>query len=114
MIGTAWAQGAAGAAPSAIVSFLPLILIFGVFYVLIIRPQQQKQKALQDMLANLRVGDEVITNGGLHGRVTTLGDRVVTMEIANNVRVRVERSQIATLANEPPTDKPKKEKEKGQ
>ncbi len=114
MIGTAWAQSAGGAGPAGMVQFLPLLLIFGVFYALIIRPQQQKQKAHEELLSNLRLNEEVITAGGIYGRIVALGDKVVTVEIAPNVRVRVDRPQIAAVANEPSSDKPKKEKEKGQ
>ena len=115
MIGTAWAQAAGGAGAAApYMQFVPLVLIFGVFYVLIIRPQQQKQKDLQNVLANLRLNDEVLTNGGIYGRIVALGEKIVTVEIAPNVRVRVDRAQIAALANDLSSDKPKKEKEKGQ
>ncbi len=97
MIGTAWAQ-AAGGAPPALVSFAPLALVFVVFYFLLIRPQQQKAKDHRQMLENLKKNDEVITNGGLYGRVVNLDARIVTLEIAPNVRVRIDRPQIASLA----------------
>jgi preprotein translocase subunit YajC len=103
MIGTAWAQSAGGA-PPALVSFAPLVLVFVVFYFLLIRPQQQKAKEHRGMLDNLKKNDEVITNGGLYGRVVTLESRIVTLEIAPNVRVRVDRPQIASLATR---DEPK-------
>lgn len=96
MIGTAWAQGGTGA-PPALVSFFPLILVFVVFYFLLIRPQQQKAKEHKTMLDNLKKNDDVITAGGLYGKVVNLSDDVVTLEIANNVRVRVSRPQINTV-----------------
>ncbi len=98
MIGTAWAQAGAGGAPPALVSFAPLILVFAVFYFLLIRPQQQKAKEHRTMLDNLKRNDEVITSGGVYGRVVTLDPKIVTLEIAPNVRVRVDRPQIASLA----------------
>jgi preprotein translocase subunit YajC len=100
MTDVAWAQvGGAGGAPSPLVSFAPLILVFVVFYFLLIRPQQQKAKEHRTMLANLKRNDEVITAGGLYGKVTALGDDVVTLEIAPNVRVRVSRPQISSVVS---------------
>jgi preprotein translocase subunit YajC len=98
MIGTAWAQAGSGSSPPALVSFAPLILVFVVFYFLLIRPQQQKAREHRTMLENLKKNDEVITSGGLYGRVVALEPRIVTLEIADNVRVRVDRPQIASLA----------------
>jgi preprotein translocase subunit YajC len=114
MIGTAWAQAGGGAAgPPTLVSFLPLALVFVVFYVLLIRPQQQKAKEHRILLANLKKNDEIITNGGLYGRVLALADDVVTVEIAPNVKVRISRPQIATVVTAAkPGDKTNSEKEK--
>ncbi|HHO48090.1 MAG TPA: preprotein translocase subunit YajC [Desulfobacteraceae bacterium] len=99
MIGTAFAQG--GATPpagSGFASFIPLILIFVVFYFLLIRPQQKKAKEHQIFLSALKKSDEVVTSGGIHGRITGLTDAVVTMEIAEGVRIKVNRSSILTSA----------------
>jgi preprotein translocase subunit YajC len=115
MIGTALAQGAGGGAgPPTLVSFLPLALVFVVFYFLLIRPQQQKAKEHKAMLGELKKNDEVITKGGLFGRVITLADEVVTLEIAPNVRVRVSRPQIASVlsATRPSDDTKEKDKTK--
>ena len=71
--------------------------MFVVFYFLLIRPQQQKAKEHKLMLANLKKNDQIITSGGLYGRVLTLADDVVTVEIAPNVKVRVSRPQIASV-----------------
>jgi len=76
--------------------FVPLILLFGIFYFLLIRPQQKRQKDHKALLANLRKGDQVITAGGLYGRITGLTDTVATLEITEKVRVKVARSQITT------------------
>jgi preprotein translocase subunit YajC len=86
--------------------FLPLILLFGIFYFLLIRPQQKRQKEHRAVLANLRKGDQVITAGGLYGRITGLTDTVVTLEIAEKLRVKVARSQISTKLI-PQSDRPK-------
>jgi preprotein translocase subunit YajC len=101
MTGIAWAADAA--APSGMQSlaqFVPLILIFIVFYFLLIRPQQKKAKDHQNYLANLKKGDRVITGGGIHGVITGLTDTVITLEIAENVRIKVSRSAIAGSAVE--------------
>jgi preprotein translocase subunit YajC len=111
MISPAWAQ-AAQHGPPALVSFAPLALIFVVFYFLMIRPQQQKAKEHRIMLANLKRNDEVITAGGLYGKVVALTDKIVTLEIAPNVRVRVDRPQITSLAKAGQSDETK-EKDKG-
>lgn len=99
MTGVAWAADAAAPAGMAnIAQFVPLILIFIVFYFLLIRPQQKKAKEHQNYLANLKKGDRVITGGGIHGQITGLTDTVVTLEVAENVRIKVSRSAIAGSA----------------
>ncbi len=91
----AYAQGA-GAAPGGGFSMLvPLLLMFAVFYFLLIRPQQKKQRRHQDMLKALKVGDRVITSGGICGTIVEGGDPFVKIEIADRVRVDVGRSYIA-------------------
>lgn len=80
--------------------FLPLILIFVIFYFLIVRPQQKQAKKRQAMIKNLQKGDEVITVGGLHGRVVGTTDTILTVEIADNVKVKMERSGIQSLKGE--------------
>jgi len=80
--------------------FVPLILIFVVFYFLLIRPQQKKAKEHRNYLANLKKGDRVITGGGIHGVVTGLTDAVVTLEIAENVRIKILRAAISGSATE--------------
>ncbi len=101
MTGIAYAAGAAPAGPAGnIASFIPLILIFGVFYFLLIRPQQKKAKEHQVFLTNLKKGAKVITNGGIHGRITGLTDSTITLEIADGVRIKVSRGSImGTIAD---------------
>lgn len=102
MIDTAYAMagpsGQGGGDLNTLMGFLPMILIFGVFYFLLIRPQQKKAKDHRTMLESLKKGDAVITQGGLFGKITALSDQVVTLEIADKVRVRVSRGHIAGLA----------------
>jgi len=76
-------------------SFLPLILMFVVFYFLLIWPQQKKAKAHRQVLSNLKKGDEIVTSGGLYGTITGITDTVITLEIAEKVRIKVARSSIA-------------------
>ncbi len=96
----AFAQAAGGGAGSALASFLPLILIFAIMYFLLIRPQQKKVKQHQKMVEALRRGDQVVTAGGLVGKVTKVReDGEIEVELAENVKVRVVKSTIATVRN---------------
>ena len=102
-ISNAWAQAAGGAAApeiNPIVSFLPFILIFVVFYFLLIRPQQKKAKERQAMVEALKKGDKVITTGGLIGTITNLGTKIITIQIAEGVRVKILRANIEELKDE--------------
>ena len=87
----------APAAGNMLTSFLPLIVIFAIFYFLMIRPQQKQQKKLREMLAAIRKGDSVITRGGMHGTVTSVTDNVVSIEIANNTQVKFSRDAVAAI-----------------
>ena len=91
-------QGADASPQSQLMSFLPLVLMFVVFYFLLIRPQQKKQKELRDMISNLKRGDRVISGGGIYGRVESLDNDKVNVEIAPNVVITVARAYIAGLA----------------
>ena len=94
----AYAQAAAGGGGSGFEAFLPLILIFGVFYVLLIRPQQKKMKEHKVTLSAIRRGDKVVTGGGIVGTVTkVIDDLEITVEIADGVKVRVQRGLISTV-----------------
>jgi preprotein translocase subunit YajC len=79
-------------------AFVPLILMFVIFYFLLIRPQQKKQKLHREMIGSLKKGDRVITTGGLYGRITGITDTVVTLEISEKVRVKVARGNVAGLS----------------
>lgn len=97
----AYAQAAgAGGAGAAIGSFLPLILIFGIMYFLLIRPQQKKMKDLKAMVEALRKGDQVLTQGGIIGKIHRVGDDgVLEVEIADGVRVKVMKHTIVQVMN---------------
>jgi preprotein translocase subunit YajC len=97
-ISEAWAQGAGAGGGDMFTSFLPLILIFAVFYFLLIRPQQKKMKAHTEMINALHRGDKIITGGGLYATVTkVVNEAEVMVEIAEGVRVRVARGTISTV-----------------
>ncbi len=96
LISDAWAQ-AGGGGGSSMFSLLPLALIFVLFYFLLIRPQQKKKKEHKDMVAAMKVGDEVATNGGLLGKVTDLDDNLVTLDVAMGVNFQVQRHAIAQM-----------------
>ena len=96
-ISPAYAQGAGGGG-SGLEAMLPLVLIFIVFYFLLIRPQQKKMKDHKAMLGNIRRGDTVVTGGGITGKVTKVDDEhVVTVEIAKDVKVKVQRGLISSV-----------------
>ena len=98
MPGLAYAQtGPAAAGPSPIVSLLPIVLMFVVLYVLLIRPQQKRASEHDAMVKALKRNDEIVTTGGIHGRVQSLADSVLVVEIAPNVRIRLERDQVASV-----------------
>ena len=106
----AYAQAAAGGGGGGIEAFLPLILIFVVFYFLLIRPQQKKMKEHKAMLASVRRGDKVVTGGGIVGTVTkVIDDHELMVEIADEVKVRVQRSLVsAVLSKTEPVNDDKK------
>jgi preprotein translocase subunit YajC len=102
LISPAYAQGTGLMDQSALVQFLPLVLIFVVFYFLLIRPQQKKQKDHRTMLDALRRGDRIVTGGGILGTVNrVVNDNEVEVDIASGVRVRLLRSTIASVLAKP-------------
>jgi preprotein translocase subunit YajC len=98
LISPAAAQAAApGAAPSPVPSIVMMVALFGIMYFLMIRPQTKRAKEHRELLSKLAKGDEVITNGGIAGRVEDLGENFITVEIADGVRVKLQRSAIAAV-----------------
>ena len=84
-------------APSTILQFLPLAFLFIIFYFLLIRPQQQKQKEHDNMLTKLEKNDEVVTSGGVHATVVAVGDKTATLRIAENVKIEIDKASIARV-----------------
>lgn len=93
----AWAQAAPSATGGMLGTILPLLLIFVVFYFLLIRPQTKRAKEHREMIGKLAAGDEVVTNGGLLGRITEVSDSFVTLQVASNVAIQVQKFQVAQL-----------------
>ncbi len=98
-IQTAMAQSADAASKTgSLIGIMPILLIFVVMYFLILRPQQKKAKEHREMVQSLKKGDRIITGGGIHGRITGMDDTTFTVEIADKVRVKVSRGNVAALA----------------
>ena len=98
LISNAYAQAAAGASQTdTLLTFLPMIAIFVVFYFLLIRPQQKKAKETRSMLDALEKGNEIVTAGGIVGRITKLTDQYATVEVAPNVEMTIQRGAISQL-----------------
>jgi preprotein translocase subunit YajC len=95
----AFAQTAPGGAAGGLVSFVPILLIFVIMYFLMIRPQQKRVKEHKAMVAAVRRGDQVVTSGGLIGKVSKVADTELEVEIAPNVRVKVVRATITQVMN---------------
>jgi preprotein translocase subunit YajC len=98
----AWAMaqpqgGQPGGAQGLFMSFLPLIIIFAIFYFLLIRPQQKRAKEHRQMIESLKKGDKVITTGGIYGVVDSVGEKTVTLKIAENVKIKLGKAYIAAL-----------------
>ena len=96
-ISNAYAQSAAAGAESGFLSFLPIILMFVVLYFLMIRPQMKRQKEQKAMIDAIAKGDEVVTAGGILGKVTKVTDAYVTLEIADGTEIVAQKAAIATL-----------------
>jgi len=102
MLGLAFAMGSpaggqSAGGQSALMNLVPLIVMFGIFYFLLIRPQQKKAKEHRSVLDALKKGDMVITAGGMHGKVTAINENVITLEIAPGVNIKINKGYIASL-----------------
>ncbi len=95
-ISSAWAQDAASSG-SPMSSMFFIVILFVVFYFMLIRPQQKRAKQHKTMVAALSSGDEIVTNGGILGRLTQVGDQFVTVEIADGTSVKLQRHAVATV-----------------
>ena len=100
MSAIAWAQAGTGGDSSAgLLSLVPFLLIFVVFYFLLILPQQRRQKKQRELLGALKKGDKIVTSAGIWGTITNLDKETVTVQIADNTKVRMQRDHIARLRN---------------
>lgn len=98
LIQNAWAEGPAQQAQEIdFMSFIPLILIFVVFYFILLRPQMKRAKEHKNMVAAMAKNDEVVTNGGVLGRITVVGDSFLTVEIANGVEIHLQKNAVASI-----------------
>jgi len=89
-----------GGAQGAIMNFLPIILIFVVFYFILIKPQKKAQEDHKKMIAGLKKNDEVITSGGIHGTIMNVKDTTITLKIDDNVKVEVQKNSVLSLKRE--------------
>jgi preprotein translocase subunit YajC len=102
MLGLAFAMGTppggpAGGGQSALLNIVPLVLMFGIFYFLLIRPQQKRAKEHRALLDALKKGDQVVTAGGIHGKVSAIDEAVVTLEVATGVNIKVDKGHVARV-----------------
>ena len=97
LISDALAQAGGSPQGGGLISLLPLVVIFVVFYFLLIRPQQKRAKQHREMVAALKKGDEIVTGGGILGKITDTDDNFVTVEIASGITVKVQRSSVAQM-----------------
>jgi preprotein translocase subunit YajC len=100
MVSLAYAMGTppgGATGSSSFMSFVPLIFMFAIFYLLLIRPQQKKAKEHKALLESLQKGDQIVTAGGIHGKVTAIDEGVVVIEIATGVNIRMNKGFIASV-----------------
>lgn len=114
MISTAFAMGqpAGGAAPAGggLAGFLPIIILFAIFYFLLIRPQQKKAKEHREMIGNLKKGQRIVTSGGIYGTIVSLDDTTIGLEIAEKVKIKISRGNVAALISDNEAAQKSKEK----
>ena len=106
------ADGAAGGGAGGFMTFLPFVAIIAIFYFLIIRPQNKKQKETQKMLSALKKGDKVVTIGGIHGTIQTVREQSVVLKVDEDTKIEFSRSAISSIVTAAKEDKEDKEEEK--
>jgi len=106
------AEGAQGGAAGGFMTFLPFVAIIAIFYFLIIRPQNKKQKETQKMLSALKKGDKVVTIGGVHGTIQSVREQSVVLKVDDNTKIEFNRSAISSIVSAAKEDKEEKEEEK--
>jgi len=97
LISPAYAQGAPASATGQFAPLLVMVVFIVIFYFLLMRPQQKRQKEHQTLISKLATGDEVVTTGGVLGKITDVGDNSVTIEVADGVRIKVQKTQVSAL-----------------
>jgi preprotein translocase subunit YajC len=89
-----------GQAAGGLAGFLPIIILFAIFYFLLIRPQQKKAKEHREMISNLKKGNRIITSGGIYGTITSIDDTSIGLEIAEKVKIKIARGNVAALVSD--------------
>ena len=105
-VGAVFALGAPPNGGSAWVQLVPFVLVLGVFYFIILLPMKRKQQKVQQFLGSLKVGDKVITTGGIYGQITRIGDQSVQLQIADKIRIEVARAAVGGYQGQPPVVEP--------
>jgi preprotein translocase subunit YajC len=88
--------------PGGLISFLPFAIILGIFYVLILMPMQRRQKKVQEFQEALKVGDKIVTTGGIYGQITRVNDKSVQLQIADKVRIEIARASVGGYQGQEP------------
>ena len=109
LVGPVIAMGAAPEGSSVLLQFVPLVLVVGIFYFIILLPMKRKQQKVQDFLDNLKVGDRIVTTGGMYGQVTRLGEQSVQLQIADKIRIEVAKASIGGYQGKAPVVEPQGE-----
>lgn len=110
MVNSLLLQAAAAPAPSGFGMLMPLVLIVGIMYLFMIRPQQKKQKETQKMIDSLKKGDKVVTIGGIHGTIASTKENTVLVKVDDNTKIEFNRTAIATVIADKVAEEPKAEK----
>ena len=105
-VGSVFAMGAAPEGGNAWLQLVPFALVLGIFYFIILLPMKRKQQKVQEFIDNLKVGDRVITTGGLHGQITRLGGDTIQLQIADKVRVEVAKAAVGGYQGQAPVVEP--------
>jgi len=106
LTGSVFAMGAPPSSGSAWLQFIPFILVLAIFYFIILLPMKRKQQKVQEFLTGLKVGDRVITTGGIYGQVTRLSDETIQLQIADKIKIDVARAAIGGYQGQPPVVEP--------
>lgn len=106
MVGVVYAMGSTGEGGSPLMQLVPFVLVLAIFYFIILMPMRRKQQKVQEFLTGLKVGDRVITTGGIYGQVTRLGEDSVQLQIADKTRVEVAKAAIGGYQGQPPVVEP--------